>query len=132
METLFENNDFILKSTGHWYDFVGLIESKHKEPITFIFEEEDVEGLSEEHYAYYYDRELDLDESKCKLSAVYDGMDKEYAKEVDFNGDFGQCSPFTLNPFESVGFLSECQQRGWFLALIKHYCPEKLDRIAWA
>ena len=59
-------------------------------------------------------------------------MDKEYAKEVDFNGDFGQGSPFTLNPFESVGFLSECQQRGWFLALIKHYCPEKLDRIAWA
>ena len=40
MITLFENNDFILKLTGHDYDFVGIIENKNEERLTFFFDEE--------------------------------------------------------------------------------------------
>ena len=46
MITLFENNDFILKLTGHDYDFVGIIENKNEERLTFFFDE-DVAPLDE-------------------------------------------------------------------------------------
>lgn len=136
MITLFENEDFILKSTGHDYDFVGIIESKHDSPITYFFEDHDVEGLSEEHYMHDYDKERDLVESKCKLSIEYYGIDKDNEDdEYEIDNTFimvENCSFFTLKPFESVGFLSDCQQRGWFLAIIKAYCPEQLEKISWA
>ena len=136
METLFENDDFILKSTGHDYDFVGFIVSKSDRPRTFFFEEHDVEGLTEEHYAYFYDKDLDLDESRCRLDAEYVGT-KAGSEEDEFAISelrvmTENCSYITLEPFESIGFLSDCQQRGWFLALVKAFCQDRLKDIPWA
>jgi hypothetical protein len=125
-----------LNSTGHDYDFVGIIESKHDSPITYFFEDFDVGGLSEEHYMSDYDKERDLDESKCKLRIEYYGIDEENEDDENEITDtflsIGNCSYFTLKPFETTGFLSDCKQRGWFLALIKRYCPERLKDIPWA
>lgn len=135
METLFENDGFVLRSTGHGYDFVGFIVSKSDRPRTFFFEEHDVEGLTEEHYANFYDKELDLDESRCRLGAEYVGI-KEGSEHDDFAISelrilVENCSHITLEPFECIGFLSNCQQRGWFLALVKAFCPDRLKDIPW-
>lgn len=131
METLFENNDFILKSTGHDYDFVGIIETKTDEPLTFFFSEELCASVDDD------DDELYVDESETKLLDVYQGL-KEYNEEnnedeeQDVLMELGADSYLRTRDDKSTGFLSDCQQRGWFLALIKNYCPEKLERIVWA
>lgn len=129
METLFENEDFILKSTGHNYDFVGIIETKTDEPLTFFFDEE-------------VDKNGDVIEDKTEFLEVWDGL-KEYednddgydeAEEISFglNSKNGHIDWFRTRDDKSTGFLSDCKERGMFLALIKAYCPEKLDCIAWA
>ena len=136
MKTLFENDDFILKSTGHDYDFVGIIETKTEEPLTFFFSEElcphseeDEEDWDE--WAYY------IDESETKLLEVKEGL-KEYNEETDEDEEqdeaehLGADSYFRTRDDRSTGFLSDPRERGQFLALIKHYCPEQLAQIAWA
>lgn len=125
MTTLFENEDFILKSTGHDYDFVGIIETKTSKPLTFFFDEEtDDEGC--------------VFEDETKLLDVYKGL-KSYdendegldeAEEIGYR--LGANDWFTTRDDGSTGFLSDCKERGWFLALIKNYCPEKLKEIPWA
>ena len=65
MKTLFENNDFILKSTGHDYDFVGIIETKTEEPLTFFFSEQLCEGCDESTYW-----EDDIDDEERRTSPV--------------------------------------------------------------
>lgn len=123
METLFKNEDFILKSTGHDYDFVGTLEVKNDKSITFFFEEE-LFPIDENDE----DSEWDIDESQTTLLNVEYGLNEN---EVKLSGN--ATSFFTHSKNEDwMGFLSDCKQRGWFLALIKHYCPEKLNRIAWA
>lgn len=147
METLFENNDFILKSTGHDYDFVGIIETKTEKPLTFFFSEELVPVLEDgEEYDEDADYEFVPDESKTKLLGVCEGL-KEYDYDADdgydeteeeaehyrfANPDAESIDWFRTRDDKSTGFLSDCKERGQFLALIKAYCPEKLDRIAWA
>ena len=140
METLFENDDFVLKSTGHDYDFVGIIETKGYEPLTFFFSEELVpHDIEEEDEWDSYDFEDNIDESETKLLGVYKGL-KEYDYDKDDGYDEEQetamslCadSYFRTRDDGSTGFLSYPQERGQFLALIKAYCPEKLDRISWA
>ena len=138
MKTLFENNDFILKSTGHDYDFVGIIETKTEEPLTFFFSEQLCDCIDEAD-----DYESDVDESKTELLDVYQGM-KEYDGESDtdeqqetaesymFANDYDHVSYFRTRDDRSTGFLSDPQERGQFLALIKAYCPEQLSQIAWA
>lgn len=138
MKTLFENNDFILKSTGHDYDFVGIIETKTEEPLTFFFGETVADGIGDVD-----DYESDVDESKTELLDVYQGM-KEYDGESDtdeqqetaesymFANDYDHVSYFRTRDDRSTGFLSNPQERGQFLALIKAYCPEQLSQIAWA
>ena len=138
MKTLFENNDFILKSTGHDYDFVGIIETKTEEPLTFFFSEQLCDCIDEAD-----DYESDVDESKTELLDVYQGM-KEYDGESDtdeqqetaesymFANDYDHVSYFRTRDDRSTGFLSNPQERGQFLAIIKAYCPEQLSQIAWA
>lgn len=147
METLFENNDFILKSTGHDYDFVGIIETKCDEPLTFFFSEEYVPVMEDgEEYDEDEDYEWVTDESKTALLGVSKGL-KEYDYDTDdgydeeeeeaecyrmANPDVESVGWFRTRDDKSTGFLSDCKERGQFLALIKAYCPEKLDRIAWS
>ena len=136
MKTLFENNDFTLKSTGHDYDFVGIIETKTEEPLTFFFSEELVPHSEED------EEELDewadyIDESETKLLEVKEGL-KEYNEETDEDEEQDEAerieadSYFRTRDDKSTGFLSDPRERGQFLALIKHYCPEQLSQIAWA
>lgn len=138
MITLFENEDFILKSTGHDYDFVGIIETKCDEPLTFYFSEELIpQEESEEDGLEDYDFESCIDESKTELLEVYKGLeeyscDTEDDEEQDIAESIDAQSYFRTRDDKSTGFLSDQRERGQFLAIIKHYCPEKLDRIAWA
>lgn len=130
METLFENNDFILCSTGHDYDFVGIIENKNNKRLTFFFDEDtDVDGV--------------VYEDMTKLLGVYANL-KTYDEETDKGWDeaqdvaermdsqYGQIEWLTTRDDGCTGFMSDCKERGWFLALVKAYCPEKLKEIPWA
>ena len=138
MKTLFENNEFRLLLTGHDYDFVGIIETKTEEPLTFFFSEQLCDCIDEAD-----DYESDVDESKTELLDVYQGM-KEYDGESDtdeqqetaesymFANDYDHVSFFRTRDDRSTGFLSNPQERGQFLALIKAYCPEQLSQISWA
>lgn len=139
METLFENEDFILSSTGHDYDFVGIIETKGDKPLTFFFGEELIPILSEDEEfdpEAYYD-EFAPDENETKLMDVYRGL-----KPYDYNEDgddeeqeigerLGANSFFRTRDDKLTGFLSDPRERGQFLALVKNYCPEKLDSLMW-
>ena len=138
MKTLFENNDFILKSTGHDYDFVGIIETKTEEPLTFFFSEELVpHEESEEDEWDSYDWEDNIDESETRLLDMQEGL-SEYDEETDTDEEQDEAerlqadSYFRTRDDKSTGFLSDPRERGQFLALIKHYCPEQLSQIAWA
>lgn len=138
MTQIFENNEFRLYSTGHDYDFVGIIETKTEEPLTFFFGETVADGIGDVD-----DYESDVDEQKTELLDVYQGM-KEYDGESDtdeqqetaesymFANDYDHVSYFRTRDDRSTGFLSDPQERGQFLALIKAYCPEQLSQIAWA
>lgn len=137
METLFENNDFILKSTGHDYDFVGIIETKTDQPLTFFFSEELCASDDDDDDD---DDELYVDETETELLDVYQGL-KSYDDSPNEDGDneedniameLGATSYLRTRDDKSTGFLSDPRERGMFLALIKSYCPEKLERIAWA
>lgn len=124
MEKLFENEDFILSSTGHDYDFVGIIETKGDEPLTFFFNEEtDIEGEVYEDLTEFVDVWKGLKEYE-------DGDEVDEAEEMAYAN--GANNWFRTRDDKSTGFLSDCRERGQFLALIKHYCPEKLECIGWA
>lgn len=143
MTQLFENNEFRLLSTGHDYDFVGIIETKTDKPLTFFFSEVLVphEESDEEDWDSY-DYEANIDESETCLMDVYEGL-KPYDEESGdpFNDEdeeqdiammIGATSYFRTRDDKSTGFLSDPQGRGQFLALVKNYCPEQLKNIAWA
>lgn len=138
MKTLFENNDFILKSTGHDYDFVGIIETKTEEPLTFFFSEELVpHEESDEDDWDSYDWEDNIDESETRLLDMQEGL-SEYDEETDTDEEQDEAerlqadSYFRTRDDKSTGFLSDPRERGQLLALIKHYCPEQLSQISWA
>lgn len=138
METLFENEDFILKSTGHDYDFVGIIETKTDEPLTFFFEEHSYQENIEENDDFE-EVETYVDENETKLLDVYQGLktydydsEDEEDEEEETALSLGADSYFRTRDDKSTGFLSDCRERGQFLALVKHYCPKKLERIGWA
>ena len=137
MEKLFENEDIILSSTGRDYDFVGIIETKGDEPLTFFFSEELCESIDEAD-----DYESDVDENKTELLDVYRGMsngeddsdndeEQETADSYMAANNFDHVSYFRTRDDKSTGFLSDPQERGQFLALIKAYCPEKLNCLPW-
>lgn len=124
METLFENEDFILKSTGHDYDFVGIIETKCDEPLTFFFDEEtDIEGE-------VYEDLTEFVEVWKGLKEYEDGDEVDEAEEMAYAN--GANDWFRTRDDKSTGFLSCPKGRGQFLALVKAYCPEKLKEITWA
>lgn len=140
METLFENNDFRLLSTGHDFDFVGIIETKTEEPLTFFFGEQILDCIDEAD-----DYESAVDESRTEFIGVYEGMktydsdsnsdedeEQETADSYLFANNFDQVSYFRTRDDKSTGFLSDPRERGQFLALIKAYCPEQLSQINWA
>ena len=141
MITLFENEDFTLKSTGHNYDFVGIIETKGYKPLTFFFSEEYVPHNEEDEQEWTsWDWEDNIDETKTKLLDVYKGL-KEYNPETDdadddeeqnVGWDLDASSYLRTRDDRSTGFLSDPRERGWFLALVKNYCPERLKEIPWA
>lgn len=139
---LFENNDFILRSTGHDFDFVGTIETKTEEPLTFFFSEKLVE-LTNPETGESYD-EWEPDETKTELLGVHQGL-KEYDSETFDDEEENTAAMYQManmgiervNWFRTrddgrTGFLSDPEQRGMFLALVKNYCPEKLCEIPWA
>lgn len=138
MNTLFENNDFRLLSTGHDYDFVGIIETKTEEPLTFFFSEQLCDCIDEAD-----DWEDDVDESKTELLDVCEGLkaydydsdedeEQEIAESYLMGNNCDHVSYFRTRDDRSTGFLSNPQERGQFLALIKAYCPEQLSQISWA
>ena len=138
MEKLFENEDFILYSTGHDYDFVGIIETKGDEPLTFFFGETVADGIDDVD-----DYESDVDETKTELLDVYRGLsngeddpDDDEEQELCANywtaNDYDHVSYFRTRDDKSTGFLSNPQERGQFLALVKNYCPEQMKKICWA
>lgn len=137
MITLFENDDFILKSTGHDYDFVGIIENKNDERLTFFFDE-NVAPLDENDE----DSEWEVLEDMTKLRGVYanlatydeetgEGWDEaeEIAEYID--SEYGHIDWFTTREDKSTGFLACPKDRGQFLAIVKSYCPERLKDIPW-
>ena len=138
MKTLYENNNFRLLSTGHDFDFVGIIETKTEKPLTFFFGETIAEGIDEVE-----DLRSDVDESKTELLDVYEGLktydsdsdedeEQETADSYLFANDFDHVSYFRTRDDKSTGFLSDPRERGQFLALVKAYCPEQLSQITWA
>lgn len=137
MITLFENSDFILKSTGRNYDFVGIIENKNNKRLTFFFDK-DVAPLDENDE----DSEWEVLEDKTKLLGVYsdlatydeetgEGWDEAQDVAERMDSQYGQIEWLTTRDDGCTGFMSDCKERGWFLALIKAYCPEKLKEIPW-
>jgi len=148
MITLFENEDFILKSTEHWYDFVGIIETKCEKPLTFFFGEDYIPHNEEDEQEWdTWDWEDNIDENKTELLGVHQGL-KEYDSETDdpeddeeqntaemywmANKGIDHVDYFRTRDDKSTGFLSDPKERGWFLAIIKAYCPEQLEKISWA
>ena len=142
MTQIFENNEFRLLLTGHDYDFVGIIETKTEEPLTFYFNEVLCDGCEDSTYW-----EDDIDESKTRLLGVHQGL-KEYNSETDdpdddeeqntaemyymTTEDADHIDYFRTRDDRSTGFLSDPRERGQFLAIVKNYCPERLKDIAWA
>ena len=131
MEKLFENEQFALLSTGHDYDFVGIIETKTDEPLTFFFSEE----ISDDSD----DWESRVDENQTRLLDMQQGL-REYEEGIDDPDDdeeqleaerLGATSYLRTRDDKSTGFLSDPTERGQFLAIIKHYCPEKLNSLTW-
>lgn len=125
MTTLFENKDLRLTSTGHDYDFVGGIEVLHRKTLTFFFDEEtDEEG-------YVIEDETKFKGVYCDVQP-YDETDGGYDHAEEMAQRIGANNWFTLNRKAGwAGFLSDCTERGQFLALIKNYCPERLKDIEW-
>jgi hypothetical protein len=132
MEKLFENEDFILSSTGHDYDFVGIIETKGDEPMTFFFTTDCIESDEVDEDYDDWDGSL-IDENTTELIDVQYGL----AQDEDNDEVQGECmrlgadSYLTTRDDKSTGFLSDPQERGQFLAIIKHYCPEQINRLTW-
>ena len=128
MEKLFENEDIILSSTGRDYDFVGTIEVKGDKPLTFFFSEELIPTDEEDE-----DCEWVVNENETEFKGVYDCIEDEDSDEAyDTAQDCDATSWFTSSKRDEwTGFLSDPKQRGWFLALIKTYCPEKLNCLPW-
>ena len=144
MKTIFENNDFALHLTGHYFDFVGIIETKTEAPLTFYFSEEGVELEDEDGTTY---DEWEPDEDKTRLLGVHKGLreydcecdDPEDDEEQNLLDDYRMKYPeadsidyFRTRDDGSTGFLSDPRERGFFLALVKAYCPEALKEIEWA
>lgn len=132
MITLFENEDFILKSTGHDYDFVGVIETKTDNPLTFFFEETLAPTDEDDE-----DCEWEVNEDETKLMGVFENLkpyedndDVDEAEDIAFH--LSATSWFRTRDNKSTGFLSDPKGRGQFLALVKAYCPERLKDIPWA
>lgn len=128
MEKLFENEDFILSSTGRDYDFVGTIEVKGDKPLTFFFSEELIPTDEEDE-----DCEWVVNENETEFKGVYGCIESEDDDEAyDTAQDCDATSWFTSSKKDEwTGFLSDPKQRGWLLALIKAYCPEKLNCLTW-
>ena len=128
MEKLFENEDIILSSTGRDYDFVGTIEVKGDKPLTFFFSEELIPTDEEDE-----DCEWVVNENETEFKGVYSDIEDEDSDEAyDTAQDCNATSWLTSSKKDEwTGFLSDPKQRGWFLALIKAYCPEKLDCLPW-
>lgn len=126
MITLFENNDLRLELTGHFYDFVGTIEVKSNKTLTFFFHEElnPMEADDEDC------DEWEVAEDETELAGICENMSEEEAEDYASLNCYSHFTHSKDNDW--MGFLSSCQQRGWFLALVKNYCPEQLKNIPWA
>lgn len=130
METLFENKDLRLSLTGHDYDFVGTIEILSDKSMSFFFSEELYPEVDDDGTEY---DEYKVAEDETELVDVAYGLTEEEAEEQASLYCDGNVTSATYSKEDDwTGFLSSCQQRGWFLALVKHYCPERLKDIAWA
>lgn len=123
MKKIYENDEFILSLTGHDYDFVAIMETKTDKPLTFFFsavlmptdeEDEDCEWVVNE------------DETELEL-VCNDTMTDEEIDDAMFR--CSATSYFQTRDDRSTGFLADCKERGELLAIVKNYCPEKLDEV---
>lgn len=136
MITLFENSDFRLLSTEHDYDFVGIIETKTERPLTFFFAETLTPSDEEDE-----DSEWVVCEDATELLDVRENLE-EPVDDEDFDEAesiaerwmmmYDHVDWLRTRDDKYTGFLSDPKERGWFLALIKNYCSDRLKDIPWA
>lgn len=123
MKKIYENDEFILSLTGHDYDFVAIMETKTDKPLTFFFSEELVSTDEEDE-----DCEWVVNEDETELELVCnDTMNDEEIDDAMFR--CSATSYFQTRDDRSTGFLADCKERGQLLAIVKNYCPEKLDEV---
>lgn len=121
MKKIFENDEFVLSLTGHNYDFVAIMETKTDEPLTFFFSEGLAPTDEEDE-----DCEWVVNEDETELKELcYNSLSDEEADEEMFK--CGATSWFRTRDDKSTGFFAGCKERGQLLAIVKHYCPEKLE-----
>lgn len=123
MKKIFENDAFVLSLTGRNYDFVAIMETKTNEPLTFFFSEALMPTDEEDE-----DCEWVVNEDETELQWVYD----EQMTDEQIDDAMFCCSAtsyFRTRDDKSTGFLADCKERGHLLAIVKEYCPEKLDEV---
>ena len=123
MEKIFENDEFVLSLTGRNYDFVAIMEMKTNEPLTFFFSEALMPTDEEDE-----DCEWVVNEDETELELVCD----EQMTDKQIDDAMFRCSAtsyFRTRDDKSTGFLADCKERGQLLAIVKEYCPEKLDEV---
>ncbi len=124
MKKIFENKQFALELTGHKYDFVAIMETKTGRPLTFFFSEELAPTDEEDE-----DCEWVVNEDETELKAVFKHMtdDADEVQETAFR--LSATSWLRTRDDRSTGFLADCKDRGQLLAIVKQYCPEKLEEV---
>ena len=103
-------------------------------PLTFFFSEELIPTDEEDE-----DCEWVVNENETEFKGVYcdvepydEESDDGYDHAEEVAQDCDATSWFTSSKEDEwTGFLSDPKERGWFLALIKAYCPEKLNCLPW-
>ena len=123
MKKIFENEQFVLSLTEHDYDFVAIMETKTDKPLTFFFSEALMPTDEEDE-----DCEWVVNEDETELELVCD----EQMTDEEIDDAMFRCSAtsyFQTRDDRSTGFLADCKGRGQLLAIVKEYCPEKLDEV---
>lgn len=127
MKKIFENEQFVLSLTEHDYDFVAIMETKTNEPLTFFFSEMLIPADSDDEKDMDWDDAM-IDEDETELELVCnDTMTDEEIDDAMFR--CSATSYFQTRDDRSTGFLADCKERGQLLAIVKEYCPEKLDEV---
>ena len=118
MNKIFENDNFVLSLTGHSYDFVAIMETKTDEPLTFFFSND-------------MDDDGDIFEDTVVMLDVCKGLNPDEEDEVamSYADDYDNIDWFRTRDDKTTGFLADPRERGRLLAIVKNYCPERLQEV---